>query len=157
MSQKNTEFLLGLEDEDTGEVAEIKAIPAAPAEKRYRLVIEEEENALNYVPVGVNGTVYQIMRGIEVEVPQSVLDVLEQARAARPTQERQQDGSGGRAPCRGQVHQGRLDDRRSPAVESDGAAGVPGDQSRRREGGGGRRTQGVGSRCGLGRDDRISA
>ena len=93
MSQKNTEFLLGLEDEDTGEVAEIKAIPAAPAEKRYRLVIEEEENALNYVPVGVNGTVYQIMRGIEVEVPQSVLDVLEQARAARPTQERQQDGS----------------------------------------------------------------
>jgi len=93
MTQKNTEFLLGLEDETTGEVAPIKAIPAAPAEKRYRLVIEEEENALNYVPVGVNGVVYQIMRGIEVEVPKSALDVLEQARAARPTQERQQDGS----------------------------------------------------------------
>lgn len=94
MSQTdNTQFTLGLENEDTGVVEPIKAIPAAPTEKRYRLVIEEEENALNYVPVGVNGVIYQIMRGIEVVVPKSVLDVLEQARAARPTQERQQDGT----------------------------------------------------------------
>jgi len=89
----NAQFTLGLENEETGEVEQIKAIPAPAAEKRYRLVIEEEENALNYVPVGVNGTVYQIMRGIEVVVPKSVLDVLEQAKASRVAQERQQDGT----------------------------------------------------------------
>lgn len=93
MTQKNTEFLLGLENDATGVTEPIKAIPASAEEPRYRLVIEEEENALNYVPVGVNGVVYQIMRGIEVVVPQSVLTVLEQAKAARPTQERQQDGT----------------------------------------------------------------
>jgi hypothetical protein len=88
----NTQFTLGLVGED-GTVEEIKAIPSAPTEKRVRLVIEEEENALNYVPVGINGVVYQIMRGIEVVVPRAVLAVLEQAKAARPTQERQQDGT----------------------------------------------------------------
>ena len=88
----NTQFTLGLMD-DSGEVKEVDAIPALPTEKRFRLVIEEEENALNYVPVGVNGIIYQIMRGVEVTVPKAVLDVLEQAKASRVAQERQQDGT----------------------------------------------------------------
>lgn len=82
-------FTLGFEGED----GEASAHPAPQREKRFRLIIEEEENALNYVPVGVNGVVYQIMRGVEVVVPQAVLDVLEQAKASRVTQERQPDGT----------------------------------------------------------------
>jgi hypothetical protein len=88
----NIPFTLGVEGDD-GAVEQIKALPAAVKEKRFRLVIEEEENALNYVPVGVNGVVYQIMRGVEVEVPQSVLTVLEQAKASRVAQERLPDGT----------------------------------------------------------------
>lgn len=89
----NTEFLLGLENEETGEVEPIKAIPADKTEKMFRLVIEEEENQLNYVPVGRNGVVFQIMRGVEVVVPKWVIDGLEQARASRVVQTRQADGT----------------------------------------------------------------
>lgn len=89
----NNEFLLGLDDEDLDGVEQITALPVEPAEKQYRLIIEEEENALNYVPVGVNGKVYQIMRGVEVIVPKSVLNVLEQAKASRIIQTRQPDGT----------------------------------------------------------------
>lgn len=89
----NTEFLLGLEDEETGTVEQIKQIPGGKDEKRFRLIIEEEENALNYVPVGINGHVYQIMRGVEVEVPQAVIDVLADAKASRVVQTRQGDGT----------------------------------------------------------------
>jgi len=43
----------------------------------YRSIrIEQEHEKENYLPVGHNGKVYQIMRGIPVEVPQCVVDVL---------------------------------------------------------------------------------
>lgn len=69
------------------------AAPTAKVDREfYTIVIEEEENQLNYVPVGVNGKVYQIMRGVEVEVPRAVLSVLEKSKATRLVKEVGSDG-----------------------------------------------------------------
>lgn len=50
-------------------------------EKRVKLMIFEQEGpeGKQDVPVSVNGYAYQIKRGIEVEVPESVIHVLENA------------------------------------------------------------------------------
>ena len=65
---------------------------AEPKEQRIKIVVDEEDNQLNYVAVGVNGKVYQIMRGVEVEVPLSVVKVLENAKATRLVKEIGGDG-----------------------------------------------------------------
>lgn len=61
--------------------------------KKYRIMINEQEGELNYLPVGVNGKVYQIMRGVEVVVPEEVLGVLRNAITDRVIREPQQDGT----------------------------------------------------------------
>jgi len=72
-----------VEAEDTEPVVEIK--PATGTKrtrtKKYRLIIHSQEGVDNtpYVPVGVNGYVWQIPRDTEVKVPKEVIDVLEQA------------------------------------------------------------------------------
>lgn len=65
------------------EVPEVTLTPADDGIKRdeegrpYRLIrIEMEDGKEDYFPVGHNGKVYQIQRGIPVEVPQCVVDVL---------------------------------------------------------------------------------
>jgi hypothetical protein len=52
-----------------------------PQGKKVRIVIEEsdDENASNEVFVSVQGYAYQIRRGVPVEVPESVLEVLNHA------------------------------------------------------------------------------
>lgn len=65
-------------------------IPEEPKERRAIIVIDQEANKPNYEFVGVNGKGYQIKRGEEVEVPASVVGVLDNAIATRPTT----DGSG---------------------------------------------------------------
>ena len=55
-----------------------------PEEKRVKIILEEHES----IPptgqyVGVNGKGFQVMRGVEVTVPLSVVHVLENAVATR--------------------------------------------------------------------------
>lgn len=50
------------------------------------IYVDEESGESNYVPVGHNGIVYQVMRGVEVSVPQKVVDVLKDAVAHRVVQ-----------------------------------------------------------------------
>jgi hypothetical protein len=68
---------------------------AAPRKKtkKYRIMINEQDGELNYLPVGVNGKVYQIMRGVEVVVPEEVVDVLRNAITDKVIREPQQDGT----------------------------------------------------------------
>jgi hypothetical protein len=48
------------------------------------IFIDNEVGFPNYKFVGVNGVGYQIKRGEEVSVPESVVNVLENAKAFRP-------------------------------------------------------------------------
>lgn len=48
-----------------------------PKSEPTRIIfVDEEKGAPNYIFVGVNGKFYQIKRGVEVPVPQSVVNVL---------------------------------------------------------------------------------
>jgi len=58
----------------------------AEDEKYVTIYIDEEAGQPNYVPVGHNGTVFQIMRGVDVKVPVKVVDVLKDAIAHRIVQ-----------------------------------------------------------------------
>lgn len=58
------------------------AVPKAK-ERKAIIMIDQERDKPNYEYVGVNGKGYQIQRGIEVEVPASVVGVLENAIATR--------------------------------------------------------------------------
>ena len=55
--------------------------------KRYTIFVDEEENAPNYISVGVNGKAWQIMRGVDVPgIPEEVIEVLKNAVAYRLVQ-----------------------------------------------------------------------
>jgi len=89
----NEEFELGLTDtpvppappEDDEVVVKVKgkgakpaAEPAKPKGKdMVRIMIDEVPGMNNYEVVGVNGKVYQIKRGVPVEVPREVMTTLE--------------------------------------------------------------------------------
>lgn len=60
-----------------------------------RIVIPKTKDAINDVPVGVNGTMWLIKRGVPVDVPNHVVEVLENARGME--YERQVDPVTGRA------------------------------------------------------------
>jgi hypothetical protein len=75
--QTMTDLKLGLDE--TKETLKTK--------KLFLLVIDEQENELNYHPVGVDGNVYQIQRGVEVEVPEEVVAVLKNAVATKLVKE----------------------------------------------------------------------
>jgi len=62
------------------------------AEKRLKIIIDEVEGQPNYEVVGVNGVVYQIQRGIETLVPESVVHVLRNAIATKYVKVRRADG-----------------------------------------------------------------
>lgn len=71
-------------------IPEIKLEGKAPAEKTdqwgrpWRTIrVEEEAEKENYIPVGHNGDTYQIKRGEAVDVPQCVVDVLNDAIAGK--------------------------------------------------------------------------
>jgi hypothetical protein len=66
---------------------------AARKQKKYRLMVNEQEGELGYLVVGVNGKVYQITRGVEVVVPEEVIGVLKNAITDKIIREPQQDGT----------------------------------------------------------------
>lgn len=69
-------------DEEFGLVEE--APVAKKGKKRYTIFVDEEENAPNFISVGVNGKVWQIMRGVDVPgIPEEVIEVLRNAVAYR--------------------------------------------------------------------------
>ena len=47
--------------------------------KTVRLPKAKDEKDLDYVPVGVNGYIFQVKRGEEVKVPTTVYNILEQS------------------------------------------------------------------------------
>jgi len=61
-------------------------------EARRTIIIDEVEGQPNYEVVGVNGVVYQIQRGIETSVPESVVGVLRNAIATKYVKVRRADG-----------------------------------------------------------------
>jgi hypothetical protein len=56
------------------------------------IIIDEVEGGENFEVVGVNGKVYQIQRGVEVKVPQEVVEVLRTAVATRFVKVKREDG-----------------------------------------------------------------
>ena len=60
-------------------VVEEVAPEAPPKPRKVRIMIDEIAGMSNYEVVGVNGVVYQIKRGVPVEVPPEVVTVLEHA------------------------------------------------------------------------------
>jgi hypothetical protein len=44
-----------------------------------RLPKNKDDKGINYVPVCIDGHVWQVQRGVAVEVPQPVYDLLEKA------------------------------------------------------------------------------
>ena len=69
-----------------------KKEPTPKAEKRRKIIIDEVEGQPNYEIVGVNGTIYQIRRGEEMEVPESVVEVLRNAIASKYVTVKRSDG-----------------------------------------------------------------
>lgn len=106
MTSPNEDILAGLPDPEASEEAAAAAAPAKPkrkraprkkaaapkAEARKVIIIDEEEGKPNFETVGVNGKIYQIQRGVEVAVPDSVIHVLENAVADRLVQIQLPDG-----------------------------------------------------------------
>jgi len=66
--------------------------PEPVEEPRCTIFIDEVEGQPNYEVVGVNGQVHQIMRGVNVEVPRSVVEVLRNAVATRFVSVKRSDG-----------------------------------------------------------------
>lgn len=56
-----------------------KEIPMPAKEERVKIIIDEVPGMSNYEVVGVNGTLYQIKRGVPVEVPMGVVYALQDA------------------------------------------------------------------------------
>ena len=71
------------------EVLETKKILVEEKPKKVRIIIAEQEGEENQgdVFVSVNGFPYQIKRGFEVEVPESVVEVLRHAITTKMTQD----------------------------------------------------------------------
>jgi hypothetical protein len=69
-----------------GAVISRKRAMSGKALKAYvRIMLEENENSPpSGVMVGVNGRVYCIQPGVEVDVPQSVLEILDHAVMEKP-------------------------------------------------------------------------
>ena len=59
--------------------ASTKSMLDAQPKKQIRLRKNEDKNAPNYETVCINGHTFQIMRGVEVEVPETVYDILDEA------------------------------------------------------------------------------
>ena len=58
------------------ESKKMKAILDKEPKKTIRLPLLKDKNSMNYVPVCINGYIYQVQRGVEVEVPKPVADLL---------------------------------------------------------------------------------
>lgn len=89
---QNDDFEINLDDvaPPPGEttVTEVSERPV----RMKRIIIDEADGMPNYEVVGVNGVVYQIRRGEEVEVPESVVAVLRNAVATRYVKVTRSDG-----------------------------------------------------------------
>lgn len=92
----NDEFddILGMNDETpSGAGPSRSKVESVPEEEpRRKIIIDEVEGQPNYEVVGVNGVVYQIQRGIETPVPNSVVEVLRNAIATKYVKVKRADG-----------------------------------------------------------------
>ena len=59
--------------------ASIKDILNEEVKVKVRLPKAKTDKAENFVPVCINGYVYQVMRGVSVEVPETVAKILEES------------------------------------------------------------------------------
>lgn len=67
------------EQELSAITANTGAILAKQPKVKIRLRKEEDKKAPNFETVQINGYTYQIMKGVDVEVPQTVVDILKEA------------------------------------------------------------------------------
>jgi hypothetical protein len=70
----------------------VKGRKRASSSPTRTIIIDEVEGGENFEVVGVNGKVYQIQRGVEVAVPQEVVEVLRTAVATRFVKVKREDG-----------------------------------------------------------------
>lgn len=85
------------------EFDEIVQAPAKPAARKTKVAVPDKvtiiihkdtrDHAVDPVPVALNGVQYTIRRGMEVEVPAVLIEVLDQAEEIRYESVRNQDGS----------------------------------------------------------------
>lgn len=84
----NEETLDGFEDEPTAAAkpkAKSRSTKSAASKKKAVIVIHKDTrpHAVDPVPVALNGVQYTIRRGVEVEIPVELLEVLDQAEEVR--------------------------------------------------------------------------
>ncbi len=60
------------------ECKKMKTILDKEPKKSIRLPLLKDKNAINSVPVCINGYIYQVQRGVTVEVPEPVAKLLEE-------------------------------------------------------------------------------
>jgi hypothetical protein len=84
----NAEFETGLESLglDASKGKSNGKAPIDPKANYITIHVDEETGQSNYLPVGVNGKIYKIMRGVDVSVPPEVVEVLRNAIAHRLVQ-----------------------------------------------------------------------
>lgn len=77
-----TKMILAMQEAtQAAAAADVANVSRASTKERWAIIVDESPDAtdLSFVPVGVNGRVYQITRGRVVEVPPEVLVVLNHA------------------------------------------------------------------------------
>lgn len=81
-----TKMILAMQEAtNAAETSKEANVSRASTKERIAIIVDESPDAtdLSFVPVGVNGRVYQITRGRVVEVPPEVLGVLNHAILAK--------------------------------------------------------------------------
>lgn len=81
-----TKMILAMQEAtQAAESSKDSNVSRASTKERIAIIVDESSDAtdLSFVPVGVNGRVYQITRGRVVEVPPEVLGVLNHAILAK--------------------------------------------------------------------------
>jgi hypothetical protein len=92
MSEKNTEFDLGIPPGETPKPVAPKKKVADPSKQRHIIYVAETEDGPGFITVGVDGVVDQIQCGVQVSVSYGVLCVLREAIATRYHKEQGPDG-----------------------------------------------------------------
>lgn len=82
VNEENLENVNGenLEVEKPAEKKENKKVTEKSVEKKKTIVIPvDERDPDNYVPVVINGKIYQVKKGEEVQVPEEVYNILKRS------------------------------------------------------------------------------
>lgn len=92
MAEKAAKFEAPVDERMIDNTREVK--DELNLQKKVKLMIPSTEHDRQPVPVGINGYVFLIERDKEVQVPESVVQVLRDAKLTTYKQKKREDGEG---------------------------------------------------------------